>query len=128
MVLTRLFWAIANRKRLDEASRCLQCKNPTCISGCPVEIDIKKFINQITKKDYRQPHILPSGKKMIFLLSAEGFALQSISAARSCVLTKKDLPFASDEAINIHFLERFVGDYGIKNNLELHCQEKYQSF
>jgi len=37
---------------IKEASRCLQCEEPTCISGCPVEIDIKKFIYQITQKDY----------------------------------------------------------------------------
>lgn len=30
-----------------EAERCLNCKNPTCISGCPVEIDIPKFIMAI---------------------------------------------------------------------------------
>jgi glutamate synthase (NADPH/NADH) small chain len=38
---------------------------------------------------------------------------------KACILSKKDLPFASDDAINIHFLEGFVGDYGIKNNLEM---------
>jgi glutamate synthase (NADPH/NADH) small chain len=38
---------------LHEAGRCLQCKNPTCISGCPVGINIKRFIEQITQKDYQ---------------------------------------------------------------------------
>jgi glutamate synthase (NADPH/NADH) small chain len=38
---------------------------------------------------------------------------------KACVLSKKDLPFASQDAINIHFLERFAGDYGIKNNLNI---------
>ena len=33
------------KEALSEASRCTQCKNPTCISGCPVGIDIKKFIH-----------------------------------------------------------------------------------
>ena len=40
------------QQALREASRCLQCKNPTCIPGCPVGIDIKTFIRQITEKDY----------------------------------------------------------------------------
>ena len=34
----------------EEASRCLQCRNPVCISGCPVEIDIPK---QVTLKQQR---------------------------------------------------------------------------
>ena len=38
---------------LEEAKRCIQCKNPTCIEGCPVEIDIKKFIAQMAQKDYK---------------------------------------------------------------------------
>ena len=38
---------------IAESKRCLQCKNPTCIAGCPVGIDIKKFVYQITQKDYK---------------------------------------------------------------------------
>ena len=34
-----------------EAKRCLQCQEPVCISGCPVEIDIPGFIAQIVKGD-----------------------------------------------------------------------------
>ena len=37
---------------LEEASRCLNCKKPLCVGGCPVNIDIPRFINQVTKKDY----------------------------------------------------------------------------
>ncbi len=97
---------------LEEASRCLQCKNPTCISGCPVGIDIKTFIRQITEKDYwgayrtiRQKNNFPSicGR----ICPAE------YQCRKACVLTKKDEPFASPDAINIHFLERFAGDYGM---------------
>jgi glutamate synthase (NADPH/NADH) small chain len=35
-----------------EAERCIQCKNPHCIDGCPVNIDIPKFINQIFEGDF----------------------------------------------------------------------------
>ena len=35
-----------------EAKRCLQCKNATCIPGCPVNIDIKSFIAHIIDGDY----------------------------------------------------------------------------
>ena len=39
---------------LREASRCLQCKNPECIGGCPVEIDIKGFIKLIREKKFNR--------------------------------------------------------------------------
>ena len=35
-----------------EAQRCLQCKKPSCIQGCPVEIDIPRFIARIREKDF----------------------------------------------------------------------------
>ena len=35
-----------------EAQRCLQCKKPTCISGCPVAVKIPQFIQAIKDKDY----------------------------------------------------------------------------
>ena len=34
----------------EEASRCLQCKNPTCMEGCPVGINIPAFIKAIKEK------------------------------------------------------------------------------
>ena len=35
-----------------EASRCLQCKKPSCVEGCPVQIDIPAFIKEINKGDF----------------------------------------------------------------------------
>ena len=36
---------------IDEANRCLECKNPTCVKGCPVNIDIPSFISFVKKGD-----------------------------------------------------------------------------
>ncbi|MFO7460901.1 MAG: hypothetical protein R6X07_09770, partial [Desulfatiglandales bacterium] len=36
---------------VEEAKRCLQCKNPSCREGCPVGIDIPGFINLVTQKE-----------------------------------------------------------------------------
>lgn len=102
---------------LQEASRCLQCKNPVCQAGCPVGINIKSFIGSITKKEYdrayftiRETNDFPSicGR----VCPAE------YQCRKACVFTKKTELFASPNAINIHFLERFVGDHGMKNNLK----------
>ncbi len=102
----------------EEASRCIQCKNPTCIPGCPVGIDIKKFIYQITQKDYQGAYFTIREKNDFPSICGRACPAE-YQCRYTCVLSKKNLPFASEEAINIHFLERFAGDYGIKQNLEL---------
>ena len=38
---------------LEEANRCLQCDPAPCIEGCPVGIDIPKFIDQIKREDFQ---------------------------------------------------------------------------
>jgi glutamate synthase (NADPH/NADH) small chain len=106
----------AEEDALKEAARCLQCKNPKCISGCPVEIDIKKFIYQITKKDYPGAYFTIR-EKNDFPAICGRVCPAEYQCRKVCVLNKGNFPFASSETINIHFLERFVGDYGMKNNL-----------
>ena len=34
---------------MEEASRCLQCKKPLCVSGCPVEVPIRDFIGEVAR-------------------------------------------------------------------------------
>ena len=106
---------------LCEASRCIQCKNPTCIQGCPVGINIKKFIAQIVQKDYSGAYFTIR-EKNDFPSICGRVCPAEYQCRKACVFTKKGLPFASEKAINIHFLERFIGDYGIKNNLEVSMQ------
>lgn len=102
---------------IKEASRCLQCKNPACIAGCPVGIDIKKFIRQITEKDYKAAYFTIR-EKNDFPSICGRVCPAEYQCRKACVLTKKGSSFASDQAINIHFLERFAGDYGMKNELK----------
>ena len=102
------------KEALIEAKRCLQCKNPTCIAGCPVEIDIKKFIFQITRKDYKGAYFTIREKNNFPSICGRVCPAE-YQCRKACVLTKKGSPFASEEAINIHFLERFIGDWGIKD-------------
>lgn len=101
---------------LEEARRCLQCKDPACIAGCPVGIDIKKFIYQATQKDYAASY-LTIREKNDFPSICGRVCPAEYQCRKACVLSKKGLPFASSEAINIHFLERFVGDFGMKNEV-----------
>ncbi|MDP3789749.1 MAG: NADPH-dependent glutamate synthase [Candidatus Omnitrophota bacterium] len=103
---------------LSEAARCIQCKNPACISGCPVGIDIKKFIFRITQKDYKGAYDTIR-EKNVFSSICGRVCPAEYQCRRSCVFTKKNSVFASKEAINIHFLERFVGDYGMSEKIEV---------
>ncbi len=89
---------------LAEASRCIQCKVPTCIPGCPVEIDIKGFIQLISEKKYIEAatHI----KEKSFLPAVCGRVCpQEDQCEKVCILNKKEKPVA------IGRLERFVADY-----------------
>lgn len=101
---------------LQEASRCLQCKNSPCSRGCPVGIDIKKFIYQLTQKDYEGAY------KTIFEKNRFPSICGRVCPAeyqcrKTCVFTPKTSPFASENAINIPLLERFAGDYAKEKNL-----------
>jgi glutamate synthase (NADPH/NADH) small chain len=108
----------SEEEALKEAGRCTQCKNPTCIAGCPVNINIKKFIYEITKKDYKAAYFTIREKNNFPSICGRVCPAE-YQCRKTCVFTKKNEPFASEKAINIHFLERFVGDFGKDNKLEV---------
>ncbi len=89
---------------LAEVTRCIQCKTPTCIPGCPVEIDIKGFIHLIAQKKYIEAaHLI---KEKSFLPAVCGRVCpQEDQCEKVCVIAKKHTPVA------IGRLERFVADY-----------------
>jgi glutamate synthase (NADPH/NADH) small chain len=89
---------------LKEAERCIHCKRPHCIEGCPVEVDITDFIALIKEKDFlgaarkiKEKNSLPS--------IAGRVCPQETQCEIKCVLGKKQ------ESCAIGRLERFVADY-----------------
>lgn len=93
-----------------EAMRCLQCKNPPCVQGCPVNNCIPEFLAKVAVGNFAgalnsilSTHILPAvcGRVCPQELQCEGH----------CVLGIKGKPVA------IGACERFVGDYGRRNSL-----------
>ena len=87
-----------------EASRCLQCKKPKCIEGCPVEIDIPAFIKLIDEGDYsgaarklKERNSLPAVCGRV--------CPQEDQCEKLCIVGKKDDPVA------IGRLERFAADW-----------------
>ncbi|MFP4056894.1 MAG: NADPH-dependent glutamate synthase [Candidatus Brocadiia bacterium] len=89
-----------------EASRCLQCKRPACVDGCPVRIDIPGFIRHIAEGQFEQAvHIL---KDQTTLPAVCGRVCpQEDQCEQACVLGRKDEPVA------IGYLERFCADWAM---------------
>ena len=100
-----------------EAERCLNCKNPLCMKGCPVEINIPAFIQKIKEGD-----ILEAGKILTKYTSLPAVCgrvcPQETQCEGKCILGIKGEPVA------IGKLEKFVGDYLLENNLEINIPEK----
>ena len=97
-----------------EAERCLQCKVPTCIDGCPVNIDIKSFIGRMIEGDY--PGGVAVLKERNALPAVCGRVCpQEEQCEAHCVLGKKG------ESVAIGRLERWLGDFDLACELEHRC-------
>jgi glutamate synthase (NADPH/NADH) small chain len=103
----------------SEASRCLQCKKPKCIEGCPVEIEIPSFVKLISDGDFagaarklKERNSLPAVCGRV--------CPQEDQCEKLCIVGKKDEPVA------IGRLERFAADWE-RNNGEVTLPEKAPS-
>jgi glutamate synthase (NADPH/NADH) small chain len=91
---------------IAEADRCLQCKKPKCVPGCPVEIDIPGFIAAISRKDIRQSYrILKSANALPAVCGR--VCPQEVQCEATCIVGSKLEPVA------IGRLERFVADFAV---------------
>jgi glutamate synthase (NADPH/NADH) small chain len=95
---------LAEQVAIREAQRCLQCKNPKCVEGCPVGIDIPGFAKLVAEGDFlaaaeliRRDNDLPAVTGRV--------CPQEIQCEVLCVRCKSGAPVA------IGWLERFVADY-----------------
>ncbi len=94
---------------IAEAKRCLKCKNPLCVNGCPIKNKIPQFINEIANQDYKKAkEILDETTNMSSICSRVCDHLEQ--CVGHCILNKKDNP------IDVGRLERFVADYDYFNN------------
>ena len=89
---------------IAEAQRCLQCRKPRCVEGCPVLIDIPAFIDLVAKGDF-----IGAARKIKEMNSLPAICgrvcPQEAQCEKACVLSNKG------EAVAIGNLERFVADY-----------------
>jgi glutamate synthase (NADPH/NADH) small chain len=100
-----------------EAGRCIQCKNPACVKGCPVEIDIPAFIKLI--KEGKRKQALEKIKQKNNLPAVCGRVCpQEDQCEAACVLNKKKIP------INIGALERYAADYELVRSSQFGVRSK----
>jgi glutamate synthase (NADPH) small chain len=93
---------------VEEAGRCLQCKNPTCISGCPVNINIKEFLRQVSVRDFKGA--IKTIRNDSSLPAVCGRVCpQEEQCELHCIMQKTHNP------INIGYVERFAADKEAEN-------------
>ena len=93
---------------INEANRCLHCKNMPCISGCPVKIQIPDFIDRIKEGDFEGAYSIISASSSLPAVCGR-VCPQESQCECNCVRGIKGEPVA------IGRLERFVSDYHNKN-------------
>jgi len=95
---------LSKEEVIAEAKRCIQCKKPKCISGCPVGIDIPAFIQAIADEKFQDAADIIKKDNMLPAVCGR-VCPQETQCQGQCILGKKDLP------ISIGQLERFVADF-----------------
>lgn len=88
----------------QEASRCLQCKKPACVEGCPVSVDIPGFISKIAADDFDGAAVTLWERNALPAVCGR-VCPQEIQCEGRCILGKKG------KSVAIGYLERFAADY-----------------
>ena len=106
-----------NERAVKEASRCLHCKNPKCVEGCPVSINIPEFISYIKEND------IEGAAKEIAKYSSLPAVCGRVCPQESqcegkCVLGIKGEPIA------IGKLEKYAADWARENNVDVSFKEE----
>jgi len=78
---------------VKEAERCLQCKNPSCIEGCPVAVDIPGFIKLIKEHEFTKS-IRKIWERNSLPAVCGRVCPQEIQCEEVCALAKKEAPIA----------------------------------
>ncbi|WP_286681196.1 NADPH-dependent glutamate synthase [Methanoculleus sp. DTU007] len=103
---------LSTDEAINEAARCLQCKRPLCVRGCPVGIDIPAFIREVAEGNF--PAAARALKEQNMLPAICGRVCpQETQCEGVCILGNRDAP------IRIGAIERFVADWERANGPDL---------
>ncbi|MBP3699932.1 MAG: NADPH-dependent glutamate synthase [Oscillospiraceae bacterium] len=89
---------------IDEAKRCLNCKNPKCVSGCPVNVRIPEFISRVAEGDFDGAYEIITSTNSLPAICGR-VCPQENQCEGQCIRGIKG------ESVGIGRLERFVADY-----------------
>lgn len=95
---------------INESKRCLNCKKPTCKTGCPIENDIPDFIHQLSKGNLGEARSILAAKTNLPAVCGRVCPHEK-QCEGHCILNKKNAP------IRIGKLEQFIADFDADMNL-----------
>ncbi|MDR1801644.1 MAG: NADPH-dependent glutamate synthase [Lachnospiraceae bacterium] len=95
---------------VEEAARCINCKNAKCIEGCPVAINIPGFVSKVKDGDIEAAYEVLSAASALPAVCGRVCPQETQCECR-CIRGIKGDP------VSIGKLERFVADYALENNL-----------
>ena len=96
---------------MEEASRCIGCKNAKCVQGCPVAIDIPGFISKVKTGEFEEAYKI-IGKSSALPAVCGRVCPQESQCEGKCIRGIKGEP------VSIGKLERFVADYALENDIK----------
>lgn len=103
---------LTEEQAINEARRCLQCKKPQCMKGCPVEVRIPGFLKYIAEGDFERA--IKEIKKDNALPAICGRVCpQETQCEQACVLSKKGA------SVSIGYLERIAAEYEQRKAVEI---------
>ncbi|MBO4618293.1 MAG: NADPH-dependent glutamate synthase [Lachnospiraceae bacterium] len=100
-----------SEEAMEEASRCINCKNAQCMKGCPVAINIPGFIEQVKNGDFNKAYEIISESSALPAVCGR-VCPQESQCEGKCIRGIKGEP------ISIGKLERFVADYASQNGVK----------
>ncbi|MCR4869537.1 MAG: NADPH-dependent glutamate synthase [Lachnospiraceae bacterium] len=102
---------------VKEAGRCLNCKNPKCVGGCPVSINIPAFIHEVSERNFEKAYQIISESSALPAVCGR-VCPQETQCEGQCIRGIKG------EAVAIGKLERFVADWARENGVKPTPAEK----
>lgn len=94
---------------MEEASRCLNCKNKPCVSGCPVNVRIPEFVAKVAEGKFEEAYEIITSTNSLPAISGR-VCPQEDQCEGKCVRGIKG------ESVSIGRLERFCADYHMKHS------------
>ena len=95
---------------MEEASRCINCKNAKCMQGCPVSINIPAFVHEVKEGNFEKAYQIISESSALPAICGR-VCPQESQCEGKCIRGIKG------EAISIGKLERFVADWARENGI-----------